>query len=138
MEKHNQQQKTDTAHCIRSRTQQQQQQEAEHVPDTSGKQIEEWMGKEGITMENLQQAYRNGNKQRGEETEQTIFDKDLAKLVEKGLKPEAKDDQKKHTATATGAKRRGNAYEKKSNSNKNSEKQQAPEKMTNSKTNWEK
>ena len=92
MGKHAQQQKTDNGHCLRSRTQQQQE---EHIPDTLEKQIEEWMAREGITMENHQQAYRNENKQRAQETEPTIFDKELSKLVEKGHKPEDKGDQKK-------------------------------------------
>ena len=59
------------------------------------KQIEEWMGQEGIITEDHQQACHNENEQSKKEAEPTVFDKELSKLVEKGHKPEDKGDQKK-------------------------------------------
>ena len=55
----------------------------------------------------------------------------------KGIQARGQGRPEKHTASATEEKGKDNAYAKKTNRNKDSEKQQVPEKTTNSKTNWE-
>ena len=57
MGKYTQKQRTDTAHCLRSRPQQQL--EEDHIPDILERQFEEWIDQEGITIEGIHHTYRN-------------------------------------------------------------------------------
>ena len=66
MGKYTQKQKTDAEHCIRSQSQQQQ--EGDHMPDALEQQIEKWMGEEGVTMEDLIQTYRTENERGGKDS----------------------------------------------------------------------
>ena len=120
MRKYTQKQRTDTERCIRSRPQQQK--EEDHIPDILERQIEGWMDQEGITIEDIRQTYRDKNQQGGKKTKHSSLEK-LSKQMDKWHKPEDKDNQENHTAAVVmGEERRGNSYEKDQNSNKNLEK----------------
>ena len=114
-----QKQRTDTGHCVRSRSQQQQ--EEDYIPDAPERQIEEWAGHDGITVKDLKQTYRN-KKNRGA-TNQSSLIKNPQNKRTKDTSQRTRTTRKKHTSAAViGEKRRGNAYEKEHNINENLEK----------------
>jgi len=63
MGKYTQKQRTAAEHCIRIRSQKQQ--EGDHMPDALERKMEKWMGQEGVTMEDIKQTYHTENEQGG-------------------------------------------------------------------------
>ena len=57
-----QKQRNGAEHCPRSRSQQQP--EGDHTPDALERQIEKWMGQEGVTTEDIKQTHHTENVQR--------------------------------------------------------------------------
>ena len=99
MEKYTQKQRTDAEHFLRSRPHQQQE---DHIPDIIERQIEKWMDQEGITIEDTQQTYHNKMNHGEKKTDQSSLG-ELSKQMDKGRKPEGKDNQKEsHISSSHG------------------------------------
>ena len=93
------------------------------MPDALERQIEKWMGQEGVTMEGLKQTYHTENEQRKKKAAQTPQTENCKRRRTNHTSQREKLARGNNTAEAVaGAKRKNNARETDHNSNKVQEK----------------